>query len=67
MAFWSGWFRKREKPPQDDLTKTSAKKGDPAAVATFNDKNITYSGDLVNYDYSSILRDKQRNIVRLFE
>ena len=34
---------------------------------TFNDKTITYAGDLADYDYSAILRDKQRNIVRLFE
>lgn len=66
MAFWHGWFQGRRKPPEDE-TKTSAKKKDEGAVATFNDKNITYSGNLIDYDYSSILRDKQRNIVRLYE
>ena len=34
---------------------------------TFNDKNITYTGDLAQYDYNAILRDKQRNIYQLFE
>lgn len=66
MAIWNRWFKGRWKPPDDDV-KTGAKKKDEAIVATFSDKNITYSGDLVDYDYSSILRDKQRNIVRLYE
>ena len=34
---------------------------------TYNDKSITYTGDLASYDYDSILRDKQRNINSLFE
>ena len=34
---------------------------------TFNDKNITYRGDLASYDYDAILRNKQENIYRLFE
>ena len=34
---------------------------------TYNDKTITYSGDLARYDYDAILRDKQRNINSLYE
>ena len=34
---------------------------------TYNDKTITYSGDLASYDYDAILRDKQRNINSLHE
>lgn len=34
---------------------------------TYNDKSITYTGDLASYDYDSILRDKQRNINSLYE
>lgn len=41
-------------------------KGDDVTI-TFNDRNITFTGDLTNFDYSAILRDKQRNIYRLFE
>lgn len=41
-------------------------KGDDVTI-TFNDRNITFSGDLATYDYNQILRDKQRNIYRLFE
>lgn len=34
---------------------------------TFNNRNITYTGDLASYDYDAILRDKQANIVSLFQ
>lgn len=67
MAFWDRWIHGRAKSPPGGEPLTGAKKKDPAAVATFNDKNITYSGDLASYDYDSILRDKQRNIVQLYE
>lgn len=38
-----------------------------AAVSTYNDKTITFTGNLTSYDYGAILRDKQRNIVKLYE
>lgn len=34
---------------------------------TFNDRNITYTGELTNYDYQGILRNKQGNINKLYE
>ena len=34
---------------------------------TYNDRTITYTGDLASYDYDSILRDKQGNINSLFQ
>lgn len=34
---------------------------------TYNDKSVTFTGDLADYDYDAILRDKQRNIIRLYE
>ena len=34
---------------------------------TFNNKSITFSGNLESYDYDKILRQKQQNIYRLFE
>lgn len=40
---------------------------DDSVTITFNDKNITFSGSLAEYDYDKILRDKQANIVKLFE
>ena len=41
-------------------------KGDDINL-TFNNRNITFTGDLTNFDYSAILRDKQRNIYQLFQ
>lgn len=34
---------------------------------TFEDRNITFTGDLSSYDYDAILRDKQGNINSLYE
>lgn len=34
---------------------------------SFNNSNITFSGELANYNYDSILRDKQRNIYSLYQ
>lgn len=36
-------------------------------VQTYDNSNITYSGELADYDYTSILRNKQDNIVSLFQ
>ena len=35
-------------------------------ASTFDNKNFTFSGDLKNYDYDSILRNKQKNINELY-
>ena len=37
------------------------------STMTYNDRAITYTGDLANYNYDSILRDKQGNISSLFQ
>ena len=34
---------------------------------TFTDKNITFTGDLSGFNYDAILRDKQGNIVTLYQ
>ena len=36
-------------------------------VHTYDNRNITFTGDLTDYDYDSILRDKQNNINSLYE
>lgn len=36
-------------------------------VHTYDNRNITFTGDLKSYDYDSILRDKQANINSLYE
>lgn len=70
MAWLDRFFRRRPSPvPPDDTRSVTASaldsKGDTSH--TYDDKNITFSGELANYDYESILRDKQHNIVRLYE
>lgn len=71
MAFWDGLFRRGSKSAggQDSSEPQVAvgAKEKSGAIATFNNKSITFSGDLSSYDYDDILRDKQRNIVKLYE
>lgn len=35
--------------------------------STYNERSITYNGSLVNYDYESLLKQKQTNIYKFFE
>jgi hypothetical protein len=39
----------------------------PEVFQSYTNSNITFSGNLSGYDYDSILRDKQGNIVSLYE
>ena len=36
-------------------------------TGTYNERSITYNGSLQNYDYDTLLRQKQQNINRLYE
>ena len=36
-------------------------------TGTYNERSITYNGSLQNYDYESLLRQKQQNINRIYE
>lgn len=36
-------------------------------ITTYDNKSITYTGNLESYDYASILKDKQGNIYKFFE
>lgn len=36
-------------------------------IATYSNSNITFTGDLKGYDYTSILRDKQNNMTALYQ
>ena len=53
-------------PPEPLKTIVGANEDDNVEI-TFNNRNITFTGDLTNFDYSSILRDKQRHIVELYQ
>lgn len=70
-----GWFGKRRSGtlPRDEPEAAKraetvvGAKDDAHAVMTYNDKAVTFTGDLASYDYDSILRDKQRYINSLYE
>ena len=36
-------------------------------TSTYNERSITYNGSLQDFDYSALLRDKQKNINRFYE
>lgn len=68
---WYDFFRRRRatssvEAPIDTVTASAL--DDKSDIAhTYDDRNITFSGELADYDYEAILRDKQRNIVSLYE
>ena len=45
----------------------ATKDNTPDVFQSYNNSNITFNGELSGYDYSSILRDKQTNIVSLYQ
>lgn len=54
-------------PPEPSQMKYAVgAKGDDVTI-TFNNRNITFTGDLTDFDYNAILRDKQTNIYKLFQ
>lgn len=65
------WFGQRRQPEQKEPARNVdtavCAENEDAVTLTFNDKNITYSGDLSTYDYNKIQRNKQDNIVSLYE
>ena len=70
-----GLVRKIEEDPSAEGRARRTRPGEIAVGAkeethstmTYNDRAITYTGDLASYDYDSILRDKQGNISSLFQ
>ena len=40
---------------------------DTITIQSFNNSNFTFSGELANYDYVSILKNKQDNIQKIYE
>ena len=70
-----GWFQRlrgavlpRDEPKETPKAEIAVgAKDDGRSTMTYNDKSITFNGDLASYDYDNILRDKQRNINSLYE
>lgn len=70
MAWYDRLFRRRPSPvpPEIPSRVTASALDDKSDIShTYDDRNITFSGELADYDYEAILRDKQHNIVRLYE
>lgn len=73
MGIWNSLFgrgRSTSTPPPARTTGDVAvgAKDDEIVTVTFNNKNITYNGELSGLDYTAILRDKQNynNVQSLF-
>lgn len=74
MGIFDRWLNRSSRPvsaptiKQSPTEVTVAAKDDEAVTVTFNNKNITYNGELAGLDYNAILRDKQNynNIQSLF-
>lgn len=61
-------FRTREDgatQPRIDIAVGAGR--DDVPMQSFDNSNITFNGELVGYDYSSILRNKQDNIITLYQ
>lgn len=67
-----GWFDRFRRGPIVDQAApvritAAALDSKDEYVHTYDNRNITFTGDLTDYDYDSILRDKQNNINSLYE
>lgn len=71
MAWYDRFFRRKTSSAVDTSSATrvvaTALEDKSDTTHTYDDRNITFSGELSDYDYEGILRDKQRNIVALYE
>lgn len=50
-----------------DIVVGAKNDADETQIQSFSNSNITFNGELVGYDYGSILRDKQNHIVDLYK
>lgn len=55
--------------PRGNVFVGASNENDETQIQSFSNGNITYSGELSGYDYTSILRDKQNwtNLISLFQ
>lgn len=66
-------FRKRttttvaSQPEKKEVYVGASNEQDVTLIQSFSNSNITFSGELSGYDYGSILRNKQDNIVQLYQ
>ena len=55
------------KPQHIDVFVGATKDQDQQQIQSFTNSNITFTGSLAGYDYNAILRNKQENIVSLYQ
>lgn len=73
MGIFDRWRTKHgmaqniDAPSVREVAVGASNTSDDAPSMTFNDRNITFSGNISGFDYESILRDKQGNILNLFK
>lgn len=74
MGFWDRFFRRTTTTtvaPQPQTKKEvhvgASREQDEQTVQSFNNSNITFSGELAGYNYDSILRNKQDNIQSIYQ
>jgi len=53
--------------PKHPVVVGAGKENDTETIQSFNNSNFTYSGELADFDYVSILRNKQENIQRIYQ
>jgi len=56
-----------DQPQKKQIAVGAGKESDQETIQSFSNSNFTFSGDLSNYDYVSILRDKQNNIQSFYQ
>ena len=54
-------------PSKKDIVVGVDKDKDMTTIQSFNNSNFTFSGELADFDYVSILRNKQENIQRIYQ
>jgi hypothetical protein len=72
MGFFDRFFRRTtttvaSQPAKREVFVGASNERDEQVVQSFSNSNITFSGELSGYDYDSILRNKQDNIVSLYQ
>lgn len=77
MGIWDRLFGRKpgaQTPPEAEPVRSAIEVGakietETDNFTTFNDRNITFTGELAGYDYTAILRDKQNvsNLYSMFQ
>ena len=72
MGLFDRFFNRTEtvaatQPQKREVVVGAGKEHDTETIQSFNNANFTFSGELADFDYVSILRNKQDNIQRLYQ